>query len=149
MQETWSSDLAGIIAATVAELAPNFAGESIAMLAIDCHPWHGTLALCVLTESECADDPELRDPAEMAAWRFFECSEGVDAWSPAFALAESMRAAYDAADDSAAVAGSYLQNCADALAHQSVSDALSKLNVSPQFRLSITHPDVGTEYFGP
>ena len=149
MNETWTSDLAGIIAATIAELAPKFAGESIAMLAVDCHPWHGTLALCVLTESECADDPELRDPAEMAAWKFFDCSDGVAAWSATTGMGDSMRASYDSADDSAHTATTYLQSCADALSHSRVADVLSNVNVSSGFRLSVTHPDDGTEYCGP
>ena len=148
MDETWSSDLAGIVAATLVELMPRFAGDKLAMLAIDCHPWHGTLALCVLTESECADAPDLRDPAEKAAWKFFECSDGADAWSPAAALAESMRDAYESADDRATVAAEYLKHCADSLAHHSVAETLKRVDTSPQFRLSITHPDDGTEYCG-
>jgi hypothetical protein len=146
MNETWASNFAGIVAATIAELAPKFAGESIAMFAIDCHPWNGILALCALTESECVEDPELRDPAEMAAWRFFDCSNGVSAWSAATALSESMRVAYDSADDRASVGITYLQYCADALADSRVADAVSKLDVSSKFRFSVTHPDDGTEY---
>ena len=149
MSETWSSDLAGIVAAALAELTPKFAGNQIAMLSLDCHPWHGTLSLCVLTESECANDPELRDPAEMAAWRFFDCSDRLAAWAPVSALSESMHAAYGSSDDNSSVAATYLQHCADALTHPDVTEAISKLDTSPHFRLSITHPDDGTEFCGP
>lgn len=116
------------------------------MLAIDCHPWHGVLALCVLTESECTDDSELRDPAEMAAWRFFNCSDGIDAWGATTALAQSMRSDCESAGDNASVATAYFHRCADAFGHSDVVGARSKLGPSPEFRLSVTHPDNGTEY---
>lgn len=149
MNETWSSDFAGIFAATVAELAPKFVGESVAMIAVDCHPWHGTLALCALTESECADDPELRDPAEMASWRLFNCSDDATAWQATTALCDSMRSDYDSADDRAAVATKYLRSCAASLSSQIVLDAISKLERSSKFRLSVTHPDDSIEFCGP
>jgi hypothetical protein len=54
--------------------------------------------LAALTGAEAAADPLLADPAEMAAWRYWNFTAGLPAWRPAERLGREMRTAYEAGD---------------------------------------------------
>ena len=44
VEETlWSKELGEVIARTLLEAKPFFEGQALAILAVDCHPWHGHL----------------------------------------------------------------------------------------------------------
>ena len=116
------------------------------MLALDCHPWNGGLYLAILKRSEVVADPELADPAEMAAWELYDCGASLAEWAPVADLALQMRADYSSAAEPSTVADTYLRACAIALQQQSVARAIRTFELAEQFRCSVAHPDDGREY---
>ena len=139
--------MAGAIAAATREFAPTLGGSPVVLLAVDCHPWHGAVELSILTAGEVAANPELADPAEMAAWRHYNCSAGLASWQPAGALGHQMRAAYEAAVHPAEVAEGFMRACARAAASPDVVAASELLQRAAEFRTSVSHPDDGREFF--
>ncbi len=109
--DDWIPRLAGTIAAAVREFAASLDGTPAVLLAVDCHPWHGSIELAVLTAGEVHADGLLADPSEMAAWRHYEFSAGLASWQPAAVLGGSMRAAYEAAADRRAAADAFFRAC--------------------------------------
>lgn len=146
--ESWTSRLNGAIAAVLVELTPRLHNDSIALLAVDCHPWHGAIAPAVLTGDELARDPTLADPALMAEWRYYDAASllGLGAARLLIPLGEEMRAAYYAAEDHPAAAVKYLQACAAAATSPQVAEALRPFRLEPRFRVSVTHPDSNQEF---
>jgi hypothetical protein len=142
----WTSRLVGTLAITLRELPANLEGFSIALLAVDCLPWHGTIGLAALTATEIAADPELADPTEMAAWLHYGLSDRLAAWQSAAVLGEEMRFAYESAADPPRVAEAFLRACARAVAHPEVLAAAQRLNLTADFRFTVTHPDDGREF---
>jgi hypothetical protein len=142
----WTPRLAAAVAEAVREFAPLLGGAPVALLALDCHPWHGSLDLSALTAADVAADPALADPTEMAAWQRYRFSDGLAAWVPVAALGREMRAGYEAAPDHAAVAEAFMRACAGALARPEVLAAVELLERVAGFRLTVTHPDDGREF---
>jgi hypothetical protein len=105
--------------------------------------------LSVLTAGEVAADARLADPSEMAAWRHYNLTAGLASWQPVEALGRDMRAAYEAAVDSAAVAEEFIRACARAAASPEAVAATELLKRSEGFRVSVSHPDDGREFFPP
>jgi hypothetical protein len=122
---------------------------TVIQFAVDCHPWNGHICLAILTADEAAADESLLGPEEMAAWRHYRFSDGADSWRPVADLGREMRAAYEAADDRAAAAESYLLACARAVAASEVGAAITRLECDPRFRISVPHPDDGREFYTP
>ena len=145
--DDWTSQLATIVAATIREFAPRLGDLPVTMLAVDCHPWHGSVELAVLTADEATKDTMLADPSEMAAWRHFGFSEGLASWRAAAPLGRSMKAAYEAADDRRAAAEAFLRACAFAVAAPEVAAAIGSLVRAADFRISVAHPDDGRDFF--
>jgi hypothetical protein len=140
--------LADAIAAAVREFAPKLRGEAVALLAVDCHPWHGSIALAILTVAEVAADGLLADPAEMAAWRHYDFARGLSSWQPVAGLGQEMQAAYEAGDRPA-VGEAFLRACAAAVSSPQVAASLELLERSGDFRISVAHPDDGHEFVPP
>lgn len=115
------------------------------MLALDCHPWHGSIGIAALTAKEVATDRALDDPAEMAAWRFFDFARDFESWQAATALGQEMKSAYDSGDRPAVVEA-FLSACAAAMTSNAVGEALEGFTRAPGFRLSVAHPDNGREF---
>src|SRR5262249_16777767 len=149
MLDHWTSELAATIAAAVREFAPIVRGQSIALLAVDCHPWHGLITLAVLTQAEVAADEMLTNPAEMAAWRHYHFTGGLAWWQRAAALGRAMRAAYEAAGDRGRVAEAFLRACARAMTAPQVAESVELLVRAGSFRVSVSHPDDGREFVPP
>lgn len=147
MIQDWTQRLSQALAETLTALRSSVGSATIARLAVDCHPWDGMLCLAILTQDALDADPELADPAEMAAWDLYDCGESVKAWTASAGLAADMKTAYDEADDPADVADRFLNACAHALKSQVVQKALSGLQTSDGFRITVTHPDTDHEYF--
>jgi hypothetical protein len=137
--------LADAIAAAVREFAPQLDGEAVAFLAVDCHPWHGSIALAVLTAAEVAMDGLLADPDEMAAWRHHDFTQGLLSWQPVAALGREMRAVYESGERPT-VADAFLRACAAAVSSPQVVAALVLLERADKFRVSVAHPDDGREF---
>jgi len=120
----------------------------IECFAVDCHPWHGTLDLAVLTHAEVKNDPVLSDPAEMAAWKHYHFASRLASWAAASELAAQMQAAYNAANENrAGVAEEYLRACASAVATDEVQQSLARYELSHAFSISVRHPDNEQEYY--
>jgi hypothetical protein len=142
----WARRLAVVIAAAVRELSTRLRGTPVIQLAVDCHPWNGTLGLSVLTAAEVEADPVLNDPSEMAAWRHFNCSAGLAAWQPAGTFGREMQTAYTTAADRKAAADEFFRACATAVSSPEVGTAVALLDTDSRFRVSVAHPDDGREY---
>jgi hypothetical protein len=145
--DDWIPLLAATVAAAIREFAPRLGGIPVKMLAVDCHPWHGSIELAVLTADETTRDGMLADPSEMASWRHYRFSEGLASWRPAAPLGCLMRAAYEAANDRRAVAEAFLRACAVAMTSPEVAAAVESLVRAGDFRISVAHPDDGREFF--
>jgi hypothetical protein len=89
-------------------------------------------------------------PREVASWRFYNFSDGVESWTQTAELGKRMSQAYYAAEDEirAATAEAFMRACATAVAMPDVEAALSSLPRDPRFRVRVAHPDSGKE-FGP
>lgn len=146
--EDWSARLADAIAGALWEFAPQLGGEAIALLAVDCHPWHGSVGLSALTATEAAEDALLADPSEMAAWRHHDFAHEMTAWRPVAGLGDEMRAAYEAGGGPE-VAVAYLRVCAAVVSSAPVKAALEQLCRADGFRVSVAHPDDGREFVPP
>jgi hypothetical protein len=141
----WTPRLVSAIAAALREFAPKVGAEPLAMLALDCHPWHGSIGIAALTAKEVAADKALDDPAEMAAWRFFDFACDFDSWRVAGVLAQEMKSAYYSGDRPAVVEA-FFSACAAAITSDAVGGALESFTRVDGFRLSVAHPDNGREY---
>ena len=127
------------------EFATRVGSEPLAILAMDCHPWHGTLGLAALTATEVAADKLLADPAEMAAWRYFDFTRDLSSWQPASDLGERMKSAYENGDRRA-VADAFFRACVAAMTSKVVRDALAVFVRIDDFRLSVPQPDDRREF---
>ena len=143
--DDWTQQLASAIAATLREFAPRIGAEPLAMLALDCHPWNGTLGLAALTATEVVSDNLLADPAEMAAWQHFDYAGELPSWQAASGLGKRMKSAYEAGDRPA-VSEAFFRAAAAALTSHVVSDSLAAFSRTDNFRLSVAHPDDGREF---
>jgi hypothetical protein len=129
----------------VCEFAPQLGGDEVAILAVDCHPWHGLITLALLTAEEVQSNPLLVDPAEMAAWRHYDFTRASVAWQPVTELGREMQTAYERGQRSD-VAEAFLRACAEAVSSPLVAAALGQLSRADAFRLSVTHPDDNREF---
>lgn len=143
--EDWTPRLAEAIAGALREFAPMLNGGAVSLLAVDCHPWNGTLGLSALTAAEAEVDSLLNDPAEMAAWKHYDFAASLASWQPTTGLGAEMQAVYETGDRPAAAA-SFLSACAAAVYSPAVSAALASLTEADGFRWSVTHPDSGQEF---
>jgi hypothetical protein len=143
--DDWIPRLASAIAAALREFAPKLGAEPLAMLALDFHPWHGSIGLAALTATEVATDKSLADPAEMAAWRFFDFARDFESWQLTTPLAEQMRSAYYSGDRPAVVEA-FFGACAAAISSEPVSAALGEFTRAIGFGISVAHPDNGREF---
>jgi hypothetical protein len=84
--DDWTPRLAATVAAAVREFAPALRGTPLVVLAIDCHPWHGSVGLSVLTAAEVAADGLLAEPVEEVAWRHYNLTARITSWEPATRL---------------------------------------------------------------
>jgi hypothetical protein len=141
----WTPRLASAIAAALREIASQIGAEPLTMLALDCHPWHGSIGVAVLTAKEVAADKALDNPAEMEAWRFFDFASDFSSWQVTTVLAEEMKIAYYSGERPAVVEA-FFTACAKAITSDSVSEAISGFTRDGGFRLSVAHPDNGREY---
>jgi hypothetical protein len=106
------------------------------------------IGLSLLTAHEVAQDPQLRDPSEMAAWRHYDFASGLEAGRALIPLGVEMRSAYYGSEDLSGTAKGFFRACASAAAAPTVTEALSLLNRADGFRVSAAHPDNGEEFMG-
>lgn len=115
------------------------------MLALDCHPWNGDIGISALTATEVARDHSLADPAEMAAWRFFDFASDFECWQEVTEIVREMKTAYYS-EDRLRVVETFIGACAEAITSDVVGAALEKFALAEGFTLSVVHPDTGREF---
>jgi hypothetical protein len=146
--DDWEIKLSALVARAL-EAFSILAQDRVELFAVDCHPWNGIIVLAFLTASEAEQNPQLREPAEMAAWKYYDFPSVLPNWQPPSDLGSTMRNAYEnAGGDRAAVADTFFRACAAAVGTSAVQEALAKYPRSDTFRISICHPDTGREYYG-
>lgn len=141
--------MTAVIAAALREILPQVRDTSVVVLAIDCFPWNGSIGLSILTSKESNADPAIMDSAESAAWRHFNFTEHLAAWKPANDLGQQMADAYYSDQDASrgAIADEFFQACAIAAASREVGLAIESFKRDSRFRISVSHPDDGREFF--
>lgn len=114
--------------------------DEIRALAIDCHPWHGCIVLCMLTNREDFSEEQC-GKWSMAEWRYYDFS------STSFAkdLIEQMTKYYESGAEGTATfrADKIYRACAKALCSLTVSKALNfyEFNLASDFEFGIFDPD--------
>lgn len=148
--DDWTPRLASALTVAVRQFCTALEAESVVCFDIGCFPWHGCIELSALTAAELDADPAIASPREVAAWRFYNFSDGVASWAETAELGKRMSQAYYAAEDDtrATTAEAFMRACATAAAVPEVEAALSSLPKDPRFRVRVAHPDSGLE-FGP
>jgi hypothetical protein len=141
----WTRQLSDAIANALREFALKHSDEPVVLLAVDCHPWHGSVALAVLTAAEVAADELLADPAEMAAWKHYDFTRELSSWRPVAGLGRDMQTAYESGDR-LAMTDAFLRACAAAVSSPQVIAALELLERIADFRVSVRHPDNDREF---
>ena len=147
--KNWTRELAAAIAAALREFHPQIGDTPIALFEVGCAPWHGFVELSILTAEEMNADSALKNPAEMAAWRFYNFATDLAAWGPAQILERQMSKAYyaDSDGDHSAIADAFFRACAAAAATPEVVAAIGLLNRDARFRISVLHPDDKREFY--
>ena len=141
--------MADAIAAALREFHPKICDAPVAIFAVGCFPWHGFVELSLLTAKELNEEPALIDQAEMAAWRYYNFAFDLAAWKSTKDLVREMADAYNAASDTdrEVISDAFFKACAAAVASAEVTEAVSQLRRDVRFRVSVSHPDDGREFF--
>lgn len=92
-------------------------------------------------------DPLLLNPAEMAAWRFFDFCSDYESWRQAAVLKAEMKKAYAESTSKASTALDYFHASARPLMSGRVASALAAFTVTHDFRLSVANPDTSEEFY--
>ncbi len=128
--------------------ASKFAAHKIRGLAIDCHPWHQVVELCICTELD-NEVVEKYGKWCLADWKYFQftrTSEG-DEWP---ATRDTCQEMFDYCENNLPEddpkeygrrTDLMFRICAQALAGGSVKNALQGYNLAEDFELFVRHPD--------
>ena len=143
--EHWREALTQALAAGLQRVRPILGDPRLRCVALDCHPWHGHLGICVLTQQEVEHDPSALEPVEMASWRGFGVITGENDGGLE-ELGARMLSAYLDSVERPACARAYLRASANALVADACVQALLRLRRAEGFRLSVTHPDDEEEF---
>ena len=147
---SWKDDLVGIVASELNNIAVVLRSDEILeAFAVDLYPWHGRIALALLTSDEVDSDPILRESSEISAWRHYDFMVYPEGRASLSRLAEQMKDLYLAAPDRRSVADRFFKACALALDDDSVQKALQSLQKSASFRIIVDHPDDGMAFYPP
>ena len=144
--EQWQSKLSNLITLSIDEWGKKHKNIEVSMFAVDCHPWSGFLSLALLTQSEVDEDKLLANSEEMAAWEYFNFSEGYKVWLPSKKLAVSMQEEWSASANIHFTSEKYFIACASAVGSDLVSSKILDLKRSVGFVVSVANPDNNKEY---
>lgn len=145
--EEFSRDLASRLEFELDIVRPKLRFDTLRALALDCYPWYGYLAPCILTDREEYSEDELGKWA-MGEWRFFEFTSNPEhRWPYARDLMQTMVEFYESASESkneaeqAAAADILYRACADALNLPNIMERLREgFNLSTDFELGVFDP---------
>jgi hypothetical protein len=147
--EKYGSDLTMLISTALSEFKAGIDDE-MEMFAVDCHPWNGVIVLAFLTHVELNDAPFLAEVAEMAAWKYYDFGADLPCRHSACEIGSRMRTEYEeAGEHRSTVATQFFEICAKAVASKQVQDALFTYHLAEKFKITISHPDTGEEYYPP
>jgi hypothetical protein len=119
--------------------------EVMERFSVDCHPWNGSIFLAFLTSDEASESPFLLEPAEIAAWKYYDFASARSSTHPE--IAKEMHDIYYASEDKELSAKNFFVACADVVAKKSIQNMLAKFKLSSTFQITISHPDTGTEFY--
>jgi len=117
--------------------------EPISIVALDFHPWHGRMALAVLTESELARESRLVDANMVSSWNHYDIGAGYAEWQPAQKMATAMESLYVQTQD----ANILFQCCASALGARPAVKAALRSAVADDFQMRVVNADDQRDYF--
>jgi hypothetical protein len=145
----WASDLSAPIAEALGAFIDTHPDEPISVFSIGCYPWHGSIELSLLTTEEELANPELQSFREMAAWKYYHFAKKYASWKITNGLGRQMKDVYYDDEDTEPnqVTLAFLKACSTAVASSAVAEKIDRLNRSKGFRITITHPDTGEEFF--
>jgi hypothetical protein len=150
--DNWTKRLASAIAVALREYGLTAAQDKpIVAIDVGCFPWHGSVELSILTAEDLDANRMLLEPGEIAAWRHYNFADGSPAWAPTAELGRQMADAYYAAEESgrSATVDAFLRACAAAVASPEVQEAIRAMPRDQRFRISVIHPDNGTQFWPP
>ena len=122
--------------------------ETIRALALDCHPWHGGIGLCLLTTREEFADDDLGKWA-LGDWRLqdFTSSVGAPGWPAVKDLEQRMQQYYNGETETdvdlepADRADVIFRCCAKALCSDVVATSLKRYRRGGDFEVGVFDPD--------
>jgi hypothetical protein len=147
--------LAPLIATALKKYAPQLRGRSIRALAIDCHPWHRVLELCLCTE---LDDEKIAQWGKwcLAYWKYFQFTRTPKGnnWPESVPICDAMYEYCEGGppgqekdppglDEYETRTWLMIKVCAQALLSDVVSDVLKDFKLAKDFELFVSHPDDG------
>ncbi len=142
--EDWRNRLEKRIVQALAHFRPQM-NEPMRMFSVDCHPWHGRIGLAFLSEKAAEVEPFLNDAEEMAGWDHFNFADKDFFFET---VGREMWETYDqASPDHDKIAIEFLRQVAQAVASDGVQEKLKTFRQARHFKITITHPDTGREFF--
>ena len=144
---SFTNKLEEIIRRELLKRSDNFSDELISALAIDCHPWHGTIELCFLTPQDSVGKWHLAD------WKYFQFTdpEACGGWEEAQELCLLMQEEWEACfcdgdseherAQAKLVAEKFFRCCAAALKSDGVQRALKCYKSTNDFEVWVGDPD--------
>jgi len=136
-------EFAEIISTELISKQDLFKNETIVGLALDCHPWHPVMELCLLTNNE-QDQKAVKDWGKwsLADWKYFQFSrtEAGDDWIAAEHLVKQMAEYYSSGNGEEAKIVIF-KACAEALNSEFVKEAMQLYSLDKEFEFFIADPD--------
>ena len=126
--EEWKHELAEIAVLTLADFRRHVGGDEFAMLAVECRPSDGWIALSMLLTSEAMLDPSIADPAGTRSWKHEGIERRYGMWRLAAGVERMMQEPYHCAAevDQPALAAAFRQACFDAIRSVRVEAELAR-----------------------
>lgn len=146
--EQLAEELAEGIASALTSLRPTI-DEHIKILALDFHPWDGSLGLAVLTKEESDSVPKLNDVSRMAEWKHFGTKMDFAKWDINSVLGRMKAIYYEAIEEGQDLTDSLFRCCAVAMSSPSVQQAIDTYKLADGFQISVSHPDDNYEHYPP
>ncbi len=134
--DLWSANLAAALRVLLEREERRFVARPIRRLDVGVFPWHGTIEISVLFQSDIANVKPLGDVAEWPNYNFSLSSEG--GWPEASPISSEMRRAWEKDHTSAK---KFFEATAMALRSPTLEHLLSGLLRSEDYLVTVFDPD--------
>jgi hypothetical protein len=139
----WRNELAEAIADALKQYSGKFESHRVHGLAIDCHPWHKTLELCLCTDE---DEAFIKKHGKwwLADWKHFQFTRAArgHSWPAVKSLAKQMYVYHEKGDgEPEERVWDIICACAGALLSRPVVKALQEYKLAKDFDVFVTDPD--------